>query len=183
MNSERGAFLAELLQELADDNLFVPEVAWSAWQVVAPHAYNEIVIPRLGDNDTRQYLLTRRAADDPEFPGQPWHIPGSRWKPWRRHPKTRERIPVPQADACAEAARSEQLGRIQFMKEVGTHYWDTFSYRYPISHICLCRSLDPIDETDDVRFFSLGNLPDNIIKPHDEFLALCDKALGLASIW
>lgn len=179
MTPERGQLLRELLEEVMDeDELWVPQEAFWSFQRFARLPFNELIVPRRRGDDWT-FFLARRDPGDPEWKHEEWHIPGTRWDPWRWSKKKskllpgekRERIAISQAEACEIAGRKEFGVSVGFVQEIGTATWH-FDYRYPISHLAVCFEQEghPIRETERRRFFSLDELPEPMVPQHADFL-------------
>lgn len=176
MREERAVFLKELLEEMMEnDGLQIPDAVWWTFMKIAGLPYNELIVPRRRGNEWA-FLLVRRQPDDPEWLGGPWAIPGSLWRPWRWSEPlpgvSRRRVPVSQAEACAVAAKKEFGVPVDFFGEAGTHFWNDFGYRYPISHLAICfeREDQPVVELESRRFFRPDEPPEPIVRHAQRFL-------------
>jgi len=166
------------LRWLERRNLWVPQLAWEAWQAVCLIPLNDVVIPRKNPAGEWEFLLTRREENDPEWPGRPWHIPGGKWRPWVRDKQTGVRVACSQESACCEVTRAELSGlEIDLVHEVGTCFWDEFGYRYPVTHTVICFPKGPVAETEDRKFFSVRDLPNNMIRRQGGFLEQAEEWL------
>ena len=167
MRAERAQALAELLREMREqDNGFFPDGAWLEIHRNFALPYVEVVLTRTSASGGPDVFLARRPADDPYWPGQPWHIPGGLW----RVPRTLE-------EACNDVATRETGVGIVSCREVMTYKWPDHPYANPISHVCVCEPAAALTETAEARFFPLRNPPRPLLIHQDSFLAACDAAL------
>lgn len=161
MNAERATLLGALLREMREqDGGFFPEEAWLEIHQTFAIPYVELVIPRRPPGGEWECFLMRRPADDPNWPGRPWHIPGGIW---RAH-ETLEQ-------ACNTVGGRELHARFADVVEVMSYKWPDHVYSRCISHVCLCRPVREPLESDAARFFPFNALPVPLLKHQDTFLA------------
>lgn len=167
MQPDRARMLADLLREMREaDGGFFPDEAWHEIHRTFALPYVEVALTRVSRSGAHEVFLTRRAANDPHWPGRPWHIPGGLW-----------RIARSMDEACGDVARREAGVGITACREVRTLKWPDHPYANPISHVCVCVPAAAPVETDDARFFPLAEPPQPMLMHHGAFLAACRAAL------
>jgi len=149
---ERAHLLAGLLDEMrTKDAGFIPDEAWLSVQATFAIPYVEVLI--LTKDSPPKFLLTYR--EDASWKG--WHIPGGIWY-----------TKYTQAEAVRSVARRELGIDVKFVAEVMTEKWADHPYGNPISHVCIARALEPIEETPERRLFK--SVPNNMVIHHGAFV-------------
>ncbi|MDP3735691.1 MAG: hypothetical protein Q8R39_04715 [bacterium] len=175
---EKLAVTAEVLEGAAKHGIIPEDPVWSAYQKAVAQAYVEVLLVKKAEG-VWNFFLKKRGSNDTHFPGEPWHIPGGIWRtPWTLE------------QACQEVARREVGVDIDVIVELKTRKWFDHPYGFPISHICICCTNQPLHETSRQRFFPyhdreqtapLTHWPPNpIVPPHRQFVH--DAAEYLSSL-
>jgi len=149
MTPKKAKLLSELVKEMDEkDKGFIPAEAWAAIQTAFVIPYIELFVARQSATGDLEFILIHR--QDEHWDG--WHIPGGIW---RTH--------LTAEDACNALSRKE-LGTTSGVELLAHGMWEKWNdhpYGNPISHVCICRSLEVIEETESMRWFR--EIPDGMI--------------------
>jgi ADP-ribose pyrophosphatase YjhB (NUDIX family) len=159
-NAELVRLLTKLASELQNNMAMWPAV-FDALLKITPRTSIETVIARR-QQGMIEVLLTKRPDDDPYFPGQ-WHSPGSFFR-------QRETL----ADVLHRISRREIRAKIihpQFVT-YQNNWNEPRGHTIGLVHLCQTES-----EPQEGEFFSLHNLPDNIVWHHPEMLEMATLPL------
>src|SRR3990172_6433859 len=143
MQRARALLLADVLREMREqDGGHFPAEAWNEIHRSFAIPYVELVIPRRAAAAHLEFFLSRREADDPNWTGRPWHIPGGIW-----------RVHQTMDEACNGVASRELGISVASSAEVMTYKWPNPPYANPISPVCVCVPSTAPTETEAARFW------------------------------
>jgi ADP-ribose pyrophosphatase YjhB (NUDIX family) len=161
----------QLLRKIAKNGYYFPteKCMRVAHSIVSMWA-SELVILRVKKNIkeqsskfiTDEILLTVYDGGIKEFQGK-WHIPGgyNRWQ----EPDIQT--------TCSRIALREIGVDVRYLCVIDAYKWKKNEHPYgrPLSLYVLCEPKNPIQENDKCRFFSKRHLPQNLLNPHQRFIA------------
>ena len=161
MLPERAKLLAELLCEIKDtDNYWLPDEVWVPFNQVVRLPFIELAVARCLYNkpdQSIQWQILMTYRDDQYFKG--WHLPGGLWK-----------VPAKTYQAgCNDIANCELGISVHYLRMLHTLPWNDHEYGNPLSLLCLSVTSDKVTESETQKFFSLGNLPESMVKHHQDF--------------
>ncbi len=150
MSPERVRLLAELLTEVWGVNQgFVPDPAYRPLQKLVSWGAGEVLIVR---NDGQEILLRHRADD---FIG--WHVPGGYIRPQESIQAFCDRTALEDAGV---------RGGVVNIRQIATLKWLDHIFSWPFCALLVCQTVERVQEREDLRFFSVGDLPfANMIHP------------------
>lgn len=156
---ERDFVLGHLITtQIVQRDRHIPRAAWHPLHQAVYMAYLDVAIIRQ-EGVHLNILLTRRPKDDPEFPGEPWHIPGGLWRP----PDTLD-------EGCRKIIQEEcGITVLSRITRVDFEDWHDHRRGYPISHVVACESPESVEQTERRKFFCVHNLP-SMVPHHADFV-------------
>ena len=157
MTPERARLLAELLTEIYEkDGGFIPDPAYRPLQHLCSWGAVELFLTR----ENGRELLLRYRNDDP-WDG--WHVIGGYVKP----PETIQAF----ADRTVQEEKAGMTSAVNF-RQIATAKWLDHPFSFPLSALVVCLPVGKIIERDDLRWFSVDDLPfGRMIHPkHDLYL-------------
>lgn len=167
MTPERARLLAKLLTEVyEEDKGFIPEPAYIPFHKLCSWGAAELLVVRKNG----QEVLLRYRSD---YPWNGWHIIGGYIRPFESISAFADR-----------AIREEEAGLtgVTNFKQIAIAKWldhPTGFLRFPFCALFVCEPVGDVIEREDLRWFSIGNLPfGRMIHPkHDLYLMVYLKYL------
>jgi hypothetical protein len=155
------ATLQSLLEKVAANGGYWPdEKTMHAAHGAISHWACELVVTTIGLNGL-EILLAKYDGGVKEFLGM-WHIPGG-------YNRTEE--PDIQT-TCSRIAKREIGFGATYRRTIGAYKWAPGEHPYgrPLSLYVECSPFAPIHGTDNLRFFPVHDLPENMVLPHQRFI-------------
>ncbi len=181
--AEEERELVRLLRKVEASGSYWPsEESFRAAHSVMPHWAPELVITRIGDEGVLEILLARYDGGIEEFRDL-WHIPGG-------YGNVRDRVGV-SADEVGwdvgtlkntvlRVGNREVKVPLLVLNHLGMFWWrrregielqsEEHPYGYPLSIYLDCLPEEDVVEDENLRYFRVDQLPEDMVEPHRRFV-------------
>lgn len=173
-NLKEYGTLMTLLKKLRLFDQQLPSELFHWWVANLPNSPVELAILRQQDKGY-EILLARRLPDDKEFPGEPWHLPGSVILPGQTIEQKLQAI-------LNREVASATVTTPQFV----TIYQHVVPGSYRQHEICLLHACllqgewnEAMSAKTRARFFPLNQIPENTIAIHQDYMVILRNWLRL----
>lgn len=156
--------LIRLLKKVRDDDYRWPtEAVMRAAHNVISFWAPELVITRYGrKTPSSEILLLRYDGGVKEFQNM-WHIPGG-YNHWDES----------LIETCRRVSSREIGVDVRVDRVLDAYKWgEDHPYGHPLSLYVRCVPVAPVEERENLRFFSTTSLPFDTVEPHRRFIINC----------